>query len=1255
MQQAYERQIALLQNQVGIFWKLAENRKQQLEGLKKKEENDASDAETRLREGVKEYKKQHGTKGVVSAVARILVEDGEGWGQVSADFKAVGMGVAGRRNSASQIKRFADGLAEASVGEGHDVEQVFYKPSWRPILDHWGTIDELKTWLNPLGLRLWPEKIVRNMLHDTRLLTKNHAFSQPSHIVAPLAVYTFQLYQPTIFVVWTGTVWELLPETPFRPTSASLYLKASVAGLISENPDTLLHTVFRPEVSHFGLTLYTSPESPDTCLLEYTNTATSSVVSPFRDTVLWMPPYEVIREDGFQWVPSGVIEYIFSRDYRETLRSVDLGGSDIWEARPFEDDMIAELIEEVEGANNMLVVNQKIEEHIKVVMETGHPAVAEILKVRLRDVGDVTPQLVLNVLNMQQITYDGRLYIASLTACGKSPRVLCTPTGSSCICYQRLAASCNEQIFRLINHTMRAIQCNETSPVLTIDGLGELSGDYVDGGAVAPFTLRSNVIDAKAQWSKGVFLVSAGGKPALTVTDNWTLKANGSMIRQVQCLIYFIDSALAYIPTTSTVKCYRGLANASVPQYKNGAVLLWAAFSSTSLDASAACSFGQGTVFSVRAGGAKSIAKWSRFSRERELLFKANTWLQVSNALTSELAELAGVNAKSQLFELDVVTQTAVHCARLRTLFSRVRSASCASILFQLEEALCTGDCIADLSLPSPSVGEAAPTWQVFVTPENGNCPCFAPSQWTPVPAEMVHHITKLLDIRTTIPVQGCAHREKTYSNRQHTPPELEISSLSTSVRGPVGCAALKAAMCLLNIENGKMTDVTIPTAEPEQKVSDTHLSITVSGRDTTDGVPTSWRAAVKFRKTGGRRSLAAGMEGACLVAAALELRVPLREINLRNHRIPSRGVSVLLEALRKSNTVVELELGNSLPLPRKPYRTQFVGKGWMVLRKYMHLVLPWYDVHVESALRLRCMVHRHNTLNIKQLKLFANWEEVVVRALWDMPDVMDVLPVQQLMGTKELEVLLLNVGRAWKLRMGTNPSHLLIGAVKAGHAALVDKLLDIFPFELDTVCDTENHTPLFYASRHQAFNSKVGVRSLKRLFTERALKQQSRYNGWTPLHVAVNGYNSCTVVALLEMNADANVHDYEGRTPMGLAASLGFQSLVDTLREYTDTPSGLQRATRLSKREKSYKNLKAFLHKEPAAPVADIIIEDRSAKRLQLQWRAYKGRQAAEELSKKGTLTAEDQHKISVFHKTSEAANIVSTVWTGTHRSRGL
>eukprot|EP00755_Sulcionema_specki_P022464 Sspe_Gene.76576::Locus_47850_Transcript_1_1_Confidence_1.000_Length_2895::g.76576::m.76576 len=915
---------AALEKQIAALKRLAENRAVQLELYEK-------GCDEGLRRVVEAARRRVGLKGVVTTIVQCLVTIGaDTWPEIAGAFRSE---LQQDVPPAPPPLRFADGLAEA---EATASEVTFYEPGWNPPCGMWETVDDLGKWCDPLQRPLWPEEeVVENATEDCRMVVARHSYGQPPEVVVPLFWYTVQLYTTTCYAVWSPSkgTWISLPlhhSSPLhRTSSGTLTLTHHAASLVRPFVGMGLQQLSTMEIEEDsfpmadGYTLYTSP-GDDLYLMEYENHHRGDYeLSPLNDSVMWIPTLDVLLGKGPPFFllcdsgglpPSGVLEYIYSRKWGEVLQGAS------WRCTAV--DLSPPLFEKLGSIPNM--ANYHSEAHSMYKDLVKRSPFQAILEAQVKATEDTpTPQRILSALMLQRLTWEGNEYLLGLD--GVTNRVV-GREGAACVIH-RLKNNAKAQVFQVVNHTMRSLQTHHHAPVLVLDGVGpHVDGEYSGGSNVLPFVRDTRI----AQWQGDGFLVSRDGIPVAKVWEEeeeaaWDLRYMGSLLPQVRGMLFHITQALLSLPPCpSPTTSYRGLQGVAVPQYTPGAVLLWAAFSSSSIDRATACSFAlggaEGAIFSVRGTQGRNISRWSRFARENELLLPPNTWLKVKNALTEELRELSGA-VSSQVFELEIVTLKEVHMARVQSLLPNAKTAAGATVIFQIQATLQRGDGVVDLTLPNPSTGATNPVWQLMVKKEHDH---WVPLQNLPVTWVTTPHTAsaeRLNEIHKALPIGAYEgeHRPLVFTHRSSD--EAQVSSVFTDVALLLGIGDWKAVGLL---------DCTFVSPTTERL----HTKVLLRGRSVLSGsMRCSWNLTLEVRKTGGRPPLACGSEGADLIASALRLGVPLRQIRLVNNCIGYHGVNLLLEALRFNRHVIEIELDaaevSPLQSPVSPSIADALGMSW--------------------------------------------------------------------------------------------------------------------------------------------------------------------------------------------------------------------------------------------------------------------------------------------------------------------------------------
>eukprot|EP00756_Hemistasia_phaeocysticola_P055360 Hpha_TRINITY_DN3128_c0_g1::TRINITY_DN3128_c0_g1_i1::g.96526::m.96526 len=204
------------------------------------------------------------------------------------------------------------------------------------------------------------------------------------------------------------------------------------------------------------------------------------------------------------------------------------------------------------------------------------------------------------------------------------------------------------------------------------------------------------------------------------------------MLHQMRNAIYHLDRALKDLPTSRTKqKTYRGLVgvNLSPDVYALHSVVLWCAYSSSSIDQGVACSFasaGGAAIFTINGESPRQIFHYSRFAREQEWLYLPNSRFQVTSVLNSDMQEILG-KEDLQMFSLTEVTNLKAQTLAVRALLKEATTLAQCSVIFTVIAAIEseTGDVGLGIKEDRQAVdGQAG--WEVSVKilyDAFGNCP----------------------------------------------------------------------------------------------------------------------------------------------------------------------------------------------------------------------------------------------------------------------------------------------------------------------------------------------------------------------------------------------------------------------------------------------------------------------------------------------------------------------------------------------------
>ena len=308
-------------------------------------------------------------------------------------------------------------------------------------------------------------------------------------------------------------------------------------------------------------------------------------------------------------------------------------------------------------------------------------AVRDLLAFKLGGNNEPPPGLIAHALEVQHLRYGDRHFLLALS--GARPCVL---HANRVISLHRNTLTFDDQIFWQLNYTMRMVQWNAHSK-LHINGDGPLAGKYWYSDDSKTFVRKEDKATALPQTQQAnVWKVDVAGTVHDAGSDIW-FEAATWLAEAIKPLMYFIDKAL-FLAVQATdlegtsgggeaVKTYRGLKNVALPRdvYSEDKVVLWGAYSSTSGDRGVATSFaGEDTkvaVFSLVGTNPVCISRWSRFGREREWLYPANSQFQVTSSLSEDQQELLG-KKNLQIFSMKEVDEKNSVLQYLRTLVNFV-------------------------------------------------------------------------------------------------------------------------------------------------------------------------------------------------------------------------------------------------------------------------------------------------------------------------------------------------------------------------------------------------------------------------------------------------------------------------------------------------------------------------------------------------------------------------------------------------------
>ena len=501
--------------------------------------------------------------------------------------------------------------------------------------------------------------------------------------------------------------------------------------------------------------------------------------SPLRDAVMWLPRGDqlkhVIKENVRANVlpTAGVLEYIAANP---ASRKLDLGGQ-VWSCQPYVDEKLGNLIQECLKMANQQHACKKLHKKAMMIIESpvlkqeGFPKISSkafkncfTSTTRIDNNSTLTPEEIARAFTLQCVTWNENHFLLALTTTPietRTPHTLCNiSTGDVHEMYRVVTTFWPEQIFNNLNMSMRETQFGNPDAALTFNPRRPLLEDGFFGRYTSkqPSTfggLESEIQPAMFKSScRGLFgtgtqtevkfdsnekcwaIRFASGVKKTCDKSDVKIKQHAWMLPQVRPLIYVTNKALSHIHSGMSEhdkKTYRGMScSLSRSDYDIGKVLVWAQYSSTSVDQGVAADFAKGenpaAVFTIRGNSCVPIANYSRFAREAEVLYRENTCFKVQDALSAEAAQILG-KENLQIFTLEEISETQMACTLVRKMLPMAETSAAASVVFQCEEAL-RGDRCLELSIDTVNAGEVPARWQYFFNNPTHNCPIQPSTVW---------------------------------------------------------------------------------------------------------------------------------------------------------------------------------------------------------------------------------------------------------------------------------------------------------------------------------------------------------------------------------------------------------------------------------------------------------------------------------------------------------------------------------------------
>ena len=599
----------------------------------------------------------------------------------------------------SELKaRFSDGIDHIrSLGNIRKVE--FWPAQFQFQGDVMGMAQGLSDWHTPKGY-CWSKEVVQDLTSNCGVMTSRHLQSQPPEVVVPIYIYTSAMYRKVLWAFWirvrdkwqectrTWRDMEELYRDMLRKKDNTMRMKGEAAKAIAIGlkvvPDSLGKTVEMLPQRQYGLTGFlgsvavgSDHRAEKLFIIRYENKPSS--LSPLSNSVAWMcDPERYFYHDVYSvqryMPPPGVFEYLESRPHDEERTDQK------WQAYPWKNADADALIQKCYAEPNQSRYSDPL--HMEVIhlieaLSLGGP-VRRTIEAKLDNTdGKPTPQDIAHALELQTLTWKNKDFIIALSG---SPRIITdTEPPHDPTSIFRVYHECKEQPYFLLNETMRNKQSHLASTPfyssVEVSLAGKDSGRYVTkeqysdedcpdmvGKAV---TFRHESASNKTlQWDQELeiwYMHRLKDVTGRVEHEDGKLRLGLWMLTVTRPLMWYLDNSLRGIPLESEpVKSYRGLANAVLPRdsYMQGGLVMWGAYSSSSVDQATATWFAtqekSAAVFTLRGKSCTLVAQWSRFAREKEYLYPPNTCFQVKTLLTEDQQQLLG-REELQLYELDEV------------------------------------------------------------------------------------------------------------------------------------------------------------------------------------------------------------------------------------------------------------------------------------------------------------------------------------------------------------------------------------------------------------------------------------------------------------------------------------------------------------------------------------------------------------------------------------------------------------------------
>eukprot|EP01065_Artemidia_motanka_P027741 TRINITY_DN3293_c0_g2_i2.p1 TRINITY_DN3293_c0_g2~~TRINITY_DN3293_c0_g2_i2.p1 ORF type:complete len:919 (+),score=285.89 TRINITY_DN3293_c0_g2_i2:81-2837(+) len=602
------------------------------------------------------------------------------------------------------------------VGGGADsdcIEELnFYDPSEPCDVQDDQLPEQVGRWNGYCG-PLWESGVQEDIAGSARAVAVRSDGLGHGSAVA-VALYTICVTERVVWVRAVETGWEVLSEPTLLALEAGFTESAGGARL-TLSKDALAGLALPPIDADCALQLQSGhsedsiwgavwPSEEPVRVVRFVNRLRGDPTrSPLFETAVWLA---AAGTDGCcfsstqsRLPPSGVLEYLLSLavyDDRTIAPSSD------WPWRHgaslgLSGEGIAELCLK---ERNQKLYSEQLHSTWRVEVQKATPLVRCLAEAKIDHDPRPPPLTLLRAVELQWLRKMRKGTPDLHAAFSGRPKLVSWESGGppGVVRLQRIDREAETHPYSVLNHAMRSAQQRRNFIELEVEASGPHDGKYTaecprdwnPGDRLPRLRRRRRRGGGTAEWTMDEWHVDGEAVDGQVVLDLGTL-----MLQQVTPLMRSLDSALDELRTSvspSSVRSgapsrlYRGLMGVQLDQraYSPGRVVMWSQFSSSSADMGIATGFARGgrsAVFSIvqeDVAAAVRLSRQSRFAREREWLFPADTLFLVESSLSDEFAEMLGRKAL-QLFELRVVSRRQALALRVRRVMSDVHGENAAA------------------------------------------------------------------------------------------------------------------------------------------------------------------------------------------------------------------------------------------------------------------------------------------------------------------------------------------------------------------------------------------------------------------------------------------------------------------------------------------------------------------------------------------------------------------------------------------------